>query len=248
MGISIRDNIAIVTGGAGGLGFGIASSLLERQAKVIILDIDEKKLAELDQKFIKYHVDITDYDAAQFAVDDLVEKFGEIHILVNSAGAIYNEPLINLMKKKNMKHNYQNFKKCLDANLFSVFIMTSIVAENMVLNRTKGVIINISSISANGNAGQSAYSAAKAGVNALTKTWAKELGVFGIRTVAIAPGFINTKSTNRALSEKVIENITKEVPLRRLGEVEDVANSIVHIIENQYINGAVLNVDGGITL
>ncbi|MCP4370159.1 MAG: SDR family oxidoreductase [Deltaproteobacteria bacterium] len=244
----IKDSVAIVTGGGSGLGLGIASVLLEKQAKVVVLDIDKEKLAKLSEKFIKYQVDVTNYEAVQAAIDDVVSKYERIHILVNNAGAIYNEPLINVMNRENMKHSYENFKKFLDVNLNSVFIMSSIVAEKMVLKRTKGVIINISSISANGNAGLSVYAAAKAGVNALTKTWAKELGVLGIRTVAIAPGFINTESTNKALSKEVISHIKREVPLRNLGKVEDIAHSVLYAIENEYLNGAVIEVNGGLTI
>lgn len=244
----IKDSVAIVTGGGSGLGLGIASVLLEKQAKVVVLDIDKEKLAKLSEKFLKYQVDVTNYETVQATIDDIVSKYERIHILVNNAGAIYNEPLINIMNRENMKHSYENFKKFLDINLNSVFIMSSIVAEKMVLKRTKGVIINISSISANGNPGQSVYAAAKAGVNALTKTWAKELGVLGIRTVAIAPGFIDTESTYKALSKEVISHIKREVPLRKLGKVEDIAHSVLYAIENEYLNGTILEVDGGITI
>jgi 3-oxoacyl-[acyl-carrier protein] reductase len=244
----IKDRVAVVTGGGSGLGLSIASALLEKQAKVVVLDIDREKLANLSEKFVKYQADVTNYETVQATVDDIVSKYEHIHILVNNAGAIYNEPLINIMNRENMKHSYENFKKFLDINLNSVFIMSSIVAEKMVLKRTKGVIVNISSISANGNAGQSVYAAAKAGVNALTKTWAKELGVLGIRTVAIAPGFIDTESTNTALSKDVIDHIKRAVPLRKLGKVEDIAHSVLYAIENEYLNGAILEVDGGITI
>ena len=106
----------------------------------------------------------------------------------------------------------------------------------------------MSSISAHGNAGQSAYSAAKAGVNALTRTWARELGGFGIRFVSIAPGFIDTDSTREALSEENLSRLKDQIPLRRLGEVEHIYQTVRFIVENDYVNGTVLEIDGGLAM
>jgi 3-oxoacyl-[acyl-carrier protein] reductase len=246
--LKIKDSIVIVTGGASGLGLGIALELLNNGAKVIILDVDNKKLTPLNNKFDTYNVDITNYDLVQDVVHDIVKQHDKVDVLINNAGVIYNEPLINLTNPSNMKHSYDNFKKNININLNSVFIMSSIVIEQMVLKRTKGVVINISSISANGNAGQTAYSAAKAGVEAMTKTWAKELGAFGIRNVAISPGFIDTDSTNEALNSQTIKHIKRNTPLKRLGEVVNIAQGIVYAIENDFVNGTVLEIDGGLII
>ena len=110
------------------------------------------------------------------------------------------------------------------------------------------MIINISSISASGNAGQTAYSAAKAGVEAMTRVWSKELGVFGIRVAAVAPGFIDTESTRKALNEQKLRELSGRIPLRRLGRETNVAGAVLAIIENDYISGAVIPVDGGMVL
>ena len=126
--------------------------------------------------------------------------------------------------------------------------MTSVVVEQMVMHRSKGVIVNISSISACGNEGQTAYSAAKAGVNAMTVTWSKELGPMGIRCNAISPGFIDTDSTHNALKEKIIAHIHSNTPLRRLGQVEEVSQAVASVIANDFINGVILNVDGGLKI
>lgn len=246
--MKIKDSVAIVTGGASGLGLGIASDLLDNYAKVVIFDINQAKLDSLNKDFVTYNVDITDYDLVQKAINKVFDKFGKIDILINNAGVIYSEPLINIMNPTNMKHSYEKFKQNLEINLNSVFITSSIVSEKMVLKRTKGLIINMSSISANGNAGQTVYSAAKAGVEAMTKTWSKELGSFGIRSVAIAPGFINTESTNDALNKKTIEHIKSHTPLKKLGEVKNISKSVLYIIENDFINGTVLEIDGGLTI
>lgn len=122
------------------------------------------------------------------------------------------------------------------------------MAEKMVSMRTKGVIINFSSISAAGNMGQAAYSAAKAGIEALTKVMAKELGMFRIRACAIAPGFIETSSTKAALSDSLINHWKKQTPLRALGRMEDIASTVRYIIETDYLSGAVIHIDGGLTI
>lgn len=246
--MKIKDSIIIVTGGASGLGLGIALELLNNEAKVIILDVDNEKLTPLNNKFDTYNIDVTNYDLVQDVVHDIVKRHGKVDVLINNAGVIYNEPLINLMNPSNMRHSYDNFKKNININLNSVFIMSSIVIEQMALKRTKGIVINISSISANGNAGQTAYSAAKAGVEAMTKTWAKELGRFGIRNVAISPGFIDTDSTNEALNSQTIKYIKKNTPLNRLGEVVNIAQGVFYAIENDFLNGSILEIDGGLTL
>ena len=118
----------------------------------------------------------------------------------------------------------------------------------MVKTRTRGVVINISSVSASGNAGQSAYSAAKAGVESLTVTWAKELGPWGIRVAGLAPGFTETPSTHNAIAENILEQIRKEVPIGRLGEPSEVAHAVQFLIENDYINGVTLKLDGGLRI
>ena len=118
----------------------------------------------------------------------------------------------------------------------------------MLAKRTKGVVVSVSSLAARGNAGQSAYAAAKAGVNALTMTWAKELGAMGLRFVSVAPGFIETPSTNAALSEATITKLKQQIPLRRLGDMVCVYQAVRYALENDYVNGTVLDVDGGLVI
>jgi 3-oxoacyl-[acyl-carrier protein] reductase len=143
-------------------------------------------------------------------------------------------------------HDPEAWNKVLAANLTSVFYMTSCVVEKMISTRTKGVIVNISSVSASGNAGQSAYSAAKAGVNALTAVWAKELSPMGIRVAAVAPGFTETESTKEAVSETMLRETIKRVPLRRLGRPAEIADGVLSVITNDFFNGKILELDGGL--
>jgi len=138
------------------------------------------------------------------------------------------------------------WNKVLASDLSSVFYMTSCIVDKMITTRTRGVIVNISSISASGNAGQSAYSAAKAGVNALTAVWAKELSPMGIRVLAIAPGFTETDSTKEAVAETTLRETIKRVPLRRLGRPDEIAEGVLSAIRNDFFNGKVMELDGGL--
>ncbi len=246
--MELDGTVALVTGGAKGLGLAIAAYLQERGAQVVVADFDTEALAALPENMEGCVVDVTRLDDAKAMVKALVERHGRIDVLVNNAGVIYSEPMVNIMNPSGMMHDYDRFRKSITSNLDSVFNMTSVVVEQMVMRRTKGVIVNISSISASGNEGQTAYSAAKAGVNAMTVTWSKELGRLGIRCNAVAPGFIDTDSTRNALNESIIKHIQSNTPLRRLGKAIEVAKAVVALIDNDFINGVVLNVDGGLTI
>jgi 3-oxoacyl-[acyl-carrier protein] reductase len=237
-----------VTGGANGLGLAIAAHLHERGAQVAVFDRDAAALDALAAHFTREAVDVTRPEEVRASVGRIVAALGRIDILVNNAGVIYSEPFVNVMNPAGMMHDYARFRDSVALNMDSVFIMTSAVVETMVRKRLQGVIVNISSISASGNEGQTAYSAAKAGVNAMTVTWAKELGRWGIRCNAVAPGFVGTESTRRALREEALKHVTASTPLRRLGEAREVALAVAAAIENDFMNGAILQVDGGLRI
>lgn len=246
--MELEGAVALVTGGAKGLGLAIAAYLNERGALVVVADLDAEAVARLPENIEGLVLDVTCLDDAKAMVKGIIERHGRIDALVNNAGVIYSEPMVNIMNPVGMMHDYEKFRKSITVNLDSVFIMTSAVVEQMVMHRIKGVIVNISSISACGNEGQTAYSAAKAGVNAMTVTWSKELGRLGIRCNAVAPGFIDTDSTRNALSESIIKHLQSNTPLRRLGKAIEVAKAVAALIDNDFINGAVLNVDGGLNI
>ena len=247
--MKLENKIAIITGGASGLGKSITELLLKNGTKVAVLDFDKEALEDLEdnENILKIFCDITKDDEIQNALNRIKNRFKIIDILVNNAGILHSEPLINITSK-HKRHSIESWKKTIDINLTAAFVMGSYVAEQMVENRIKGIIINISSISAKGNIGQSAYSASKAGLESMTKVWAKELGSFGIRCVAIAPGFIDIKSTHKALSEDKLNNIKKQTPLRMLGDVKDIAEIIKFSLENDFINGKTLRIDGGFSI
>lgn len=246
--MELKGSVVLVTGGAKGLGLAISLYLHECGAKVLVADRDSEALAQLPEEIETYNFDVTNPMEVKANIELIIGRHQRINSLINNAGVIYSEPMLNIMNPAKMMHDYEKFRSCITANLDSVFIMTSAVVEQMALTRTKGVIINISSISAYGNEGQVAYSAAKAGVNAMTITLSKELGVFGIRCNAVAPGFIATDSTHNALNESIIKHIQSNTPLRRLGHSHEVAQAVGTLITNDFLNGVILDVNGGLTI
>lgn len=247
--MELQNKVAIVTGGASGLGKAITEILLQNGTKVVVLDINSVLLDSLEENenLLKIACDITQENEIAKAIKQIKMKFSKIDILVNNAGILYSEPLINILSKEK-RHSVAMWQKVIDINLTAPFVLGSYVAEQMIMNRTKGVIVNISSISARGNAGQSAYSAAKAGLESMTKVWAKELGGFGIRSVAIAPGFMDTESTHVAVNEKILQEMKNQTPIKRLGKSEHIADTVKFVIENEHISGKTLEIDGGLVI
>ena len=249
--MNLKEKKVIVTGGIRGIGKAIVSNLLNEGAIVGVFDIDVAGFDNLQQDNANvwcFECDVTDHLQVASAVDRFYDDFGEINALINDAGILFSAPLVRLTPQGIVKHDVNMWEKVIATDLSSVFYMTAHVAERMILKRTKGVIVNISSICAGGNAGQSAYSAAKAGVNALTVTWAKELGLLGIRVIGIAPGFFDTESTHKAISDDHIKHVVKEVPLRRLGKTDEIARCVTSVLQNDYINGKIIAIDGGLTI
>jgi len=249
--MELKDKKVIVTGGARGIGRSLVEQLINEDAIVGIFDIDHEQFKEIKEthpNVLCIECDTTNPDQVETSVETFCEQFGKIDILVNNAGILYSAPLVSFSENGLKKHDARMWDKVISTDLNSVFYMTVSVVEKMLLKRTKGVIVNISSVSASGNAGQSAYSAAKAGVNALTATWAKELSPMGIRVVGIAPGYTNTESTQTVMNEKVLKDIVKKVPMRRLGKADEIVKSILHVIENDFFNGKIIEIDGGLII
>ncbi len=242
---------AIVTGAGAGFGRALTLKLLSAGVKVAAVDMDETKLAELAAEapdVSTFVCNVADNDQVEKTVADVFSAFNGLEILVNNAGIMKNAPLINLLQRPDRKHSLELWHQVVSVNQNSVFYMSRAVADKMVGARSKGVIVNISSISARGNIGQTAYSATKAAVEAMTKVWAKELGSFGIRAVAVAPGFIDTAGTAAAIEEKMLQRWVDQTPLRRTGRIDEIIATIMFAIENDFINGEVLSVNGGLVL
>jgi len=242
----LKDRVAIITGGARGIGKKISQTFLKEGASVYIFDINQEEgartVGELqpayDGKVNFFKVDITDEKSVEQYIEKIIEAEGRIDILVNNAG-ITRDNLI-------LRMSLEDWKKVIDINLTGAFICSKHTVKYMVKNRS-GKIINISSIvGVHGNAGQSNYSSSKAGIIGLTKTLARELAGRNILVNAIAPGYIETEMTKK-LSDKIKEKLMEQIPAGRLGSVDDVAKTALFLAsdDSNYITGTVINLDGG---
>lgn len=241
-----RRKVALVTGGSSGLGFAIAGKLISDAYHVIITGRDAEKLekanAELGENCSAQNIDVSDFQALPGLVDGIVEKYGRIDVLVNNAG-------IN-MKKPMAEVSDEDFQKIISVNTGGVFALTREVVRYMREQDSKGVIINISSMAAQyGLPYVIAYTASKTAIDGMTRALAVELGPEGIRVNAIAPGFIRTPMSSKALDNDPArrDKVLGRTPLGRLGEPEDVANAVAFLVSEQakFINGVILMVDGG---
>lgn len=241
----LKDKVALVTGAAQGIGKAIALRLAQSGADVAIVDMNLEKAQEaaaeaekLGTRAIALKANVASLQEAEVMIDETAAKLGAIHILVNNAG-ITRDALMLRMKE-------EDWDAVIAVNLKGVFNCTKAAVKHMARQRY-GRIVNIASIVGEmGNAGQANYSASKAGVIALAKTVAREFASRNITCNAIAPGFIETAMT-RALSEKVREELAKQIPMARLGTPDDVAEGVLFLVSDAagYITGQVLNINGG---
>lgn len=236
--MEVKDKNVLITGGLGGFGLALARALKALGANIFIFDILKS------EEFKCFQVDVTD----EVQIQQALYQIDKVDILINCAGEIYSEPFINAMSKDDKKHSRASWDRIINNNLTSTFNMSVQVSEKMATKRTKGLIINFSSISAQGNAGQVAYSSAKAGIEAMTKVIAKEMGMFKIRAVAIAPGFIDTPSTRKAMTEAMLDYWVKQTPMRKLGQIDDIIETIKYIIACNHLSGCVIPVDGALSI
>ncbi|KAA3615088.1 MAG: beta-ketoacyl-ACP reductase [Calditrichaeota bacterium] len=241
----LKDKVAIITGGAQGIGAITAAKFLIEKAHVIIWDVNneagEAVAANLGANASFMKVNVSDKEQVEKAVSEVLEKYNKIDILINNAG-ITRDSMFHKMEE-------QQWDQVIDINLKGVFLCGQSVAKVM-REQGNGVIINTSSVVAhNGNFGQSNYVAAKSGIIGMTKVWARELGGKGVRVNAVAPGFIATEMV-KSVPAKVISMLEEKTPLGRLGNPEDIANAYLFLSSDEaaYVTGAVLNVDGGLVL
>ena len=245
----LSNKVAIVTGASRGIGAKVAKTFAENNAVVIVNYAGSKEKAEnVVDEIIKsggkaeaYKCNVASFDEVKEMMEYVVKTYGRIDILVNNAG-ITKDALLMRMKK-------EDFEDVINVNLVGTFNVTKNVIPYMVKQRS-GRIINISSVvGVSGNAGQTNYSASKAGIIGFTKSLAKEVASRNILVNAVAPGFIETQMTD-VLKQEVKEEIAKNIPLRRMGTPEDVANVVKFLAGEQssYITGQVINVDGGMLM
>ncbi len=252
--MEIKDSVAVVTGGASGLGEACVRSLLEKGGKVSILDFAEERgqkvASELGDAALFCLTDITKEEDVQAAIDKTVEAFGTVHIAVNCAGVGIPAKVLGKEGPMSMDH----FNKVVQINLIGTMNVVRLAAEKMAKNQgnddgEKGVVINVASVAAfDGQIGQAAYSASKAGVAGMTLPIAREFAEYGIRIMTIAPGIFLTPML-QGLDEKVQEALGKMVPFpKRLGEPSEFAALVQHIVENPMLNGEVIRLDGALRM
>lgn len=243
----LEGKVAIVTGGAQGIGFATVSKFLDEGAKVALCDLRREAIEEAIARLgangsaSGHVVDVSRRDQVDAMVSDVKARYGRIDVLVNNAGITLDARL--------QKMREDQFDKVIAVNLKGTYNCAQAVVETMV-EQGSGVILNASSVvGIYGNYGQSNYAASKFGVIGFVKTWSRELGPKGIRCNAVAPGFVATTILD-SIPHKVLEQMTERVPLRRLGTPEDIANVYAFLASDEaaYINGAVIEVAGGLTV
>jgi 3-oxoacyl-[acyl-carrier protein] reductase len=249
MGKLLKDKVAVITGGANGLGKATALVFSEHGAKIVIVDINKESgdgvVSEITKEggvasFI--NTNVSNSNDVNKMVDRVIADYGGIDILINNAGILADARLVKMTE--------ETWDRVIDINLKGIFLCGQAAAKAMIEQDNGGVILNTSSVvGIYGNFGQSNYVAAKAGVIGMTKTWARELGKYNIRVNAVAPGFMKTEII-KDMPEKIINYMKEKVYLKRMGEPEDIANAFLYLASDmgKYVNGTVLSVDGGVVV
>ena len=247
--MDISGKNIVITGGGRGMGKRFATDLKNLGAKPFVLDVMQESLDTLKSEtgIEGQVVNVSVEKEVEAFFETYTQKYGTPDILINNAGITADALFIKKKGEEITKFPLSNWEKVLSVNLTGVFLCAREAAFQMVKHGVKGLIINISSISRAGNVGQTNYSAAKSAVDALTVTWAKELAKFGIRVAAIAPGYINTEMVAK-IRPDIIEKVIQNIPLGRLGEMEEISDTVRFIIRNDFVTGRVLEVDGGMRL
>jgi 3-oxoacyl-[acyl-carrier protein] reductase len=253
--MKIQNKVIVVTGGAQGLGLKMALALAARGARLALVDLNQDKLVDAVQQCKKiggdaraYLANIADEAEVIALFEEVLEDHGSLNGVINNAGILRDGMLVKakdgvVLKKMTLA----DWQSVIDVNLTGVFLCAREAAATMIRSGSEGVIVNISSVSRAGNVGQTNYSAAKAGVAAMTVTWARELARHDIRCMAIAPGFISTDMV-ASMKPEALERMIAQVPLGRLGTPEEIADTAVFIFENDYLTGRIIETDGGIRI
>ena len=244
--MNFKDKVILITGGAAGIGKATARAFAELGGTVVIWDVNEEAgnalVADFEGNDVTssfQNVDVTNFKAVEEAIQQIIDTYGKLDVLINNAG---------ITKDKTLKKmDPETWQQVIDVNLTGVFNCTQNAVQHM-LEAQSGVILNASSVvGLYGNFGQTNYVATKSGVIGMTKTWARELGGKGIRVNAVAPGFIATEMVQK-MPDTVIDHMVSKTPLGRMGKPEDIANAYTFLASDQaaFITGTVLSVDGGI--
>ncbi len=250
--MDVRGKTILITGAGRGLGAAMARRLASRGADLALVDLDEKGLVAvrdacrgLGVRAETYSANVAVEHEVVGTFDRVVADFGRLDGSIANAGILRDGLLVKAKDGEvTGKLSLEQWQAVIDVNLTGVFLCGREAAERMIRTRSGGCIINISSLSRAGNFGQSNYSAAKAGVAALTVVWAKELARHEIRVNAIAPGFIKTEMV-ASMKPEILEKMAAGIPAQRLGEPDEIAAAAEFIFANDYLNGRILEIDGG---
>jgi 3-oxoacyl-[acyl-carrier protein] reductase len=254
--MDLAGKTIVITGGARGLGAAMARRLAAAGCQLALVDLDEAALESMAKECSKagspkvqgYIANVAKEAEVEALFDDIAADFGAIHGLVNNAGIIRDAMTLKYKDGEQVsKMTLDQWQAVIDVNLTAVFLCGREAAAKMIEAGEKGCIINISSISRSGNMGQANYSAAKAGVQAMSVVWAKEFARYGIRSASIAPGFISTDLV-MSMKPESREKMTRPIPAKRLGEPDEIAHTVQFILENDYVNGRCIEVDGALRL
>ena len=253
--MNIQDKTIVITGGGQGLGRAMAIALAKNGVKLALIDLNEEQLNETVAlvehagSTAKYYLaNVTNEEEVERTFNQINNDFNGLDGLINNAGILRDGMLVKAKDGVvSKKMPLSQFQSVIDVNLTGVFLCGREAAVHMINQNRKGVIINMSSIARGGNMGQTKYAASKAGVVAMTVTWARELGRHGIRVGAIAPGVIRTAMTD-AMKPEMRDRLEKMKPVGRLGEADEIAHTVQYILENEFFTGRVIEIDGGLCM
>jgi 3-oxoacyl-[acyl-carrier protein] reductase len=248
-------SIVAITGAGGGLGAAMARGLASRGARLALLDFRPDALEELKLELalpqddcLALACDVSKEDEVDRVFEEIAGYFGGLDVLINNAGITRDALMLKFKDGKRLSRmSLEAWNAVINVNLTGVFLCGRAAAEQMILAGDGGLIINISSISRAGNMGQSNYSAAKAGVAAMTVSWAKEFARHGIRVNTISPGFIGTELVH-SMKPEALAKLQAMIPAGRIGEPEEIAHTVQYLVENDFVNGRNIEIDGGMRL
>ena len=253
--MELKDKVIVITGGGRGLGRSMALELAGHGAKLALADLNAEDLdvtvglcMEKGVEARGYIANVADEASVEKLFNDVVADFGTLHGLVNNAGITRDGLFIKVKDGKVVKKmSMDQWNLVMDVNLTGTFLCGREAAIKMIETGSQGCIVNISSVSRSGNMGQTNYTATKAGVQAMAVTWAKELARYGVRAASIAPGYIGTEMV-LSMKPEALEKIAAGIPAKRLGTPEEIAKTVTFILENDYVNGRCIEVDGALRI
>ena len=255
--MELKDKVIVITGGGRGLGRAMALELAGKGVKLALADLSQEAIDETVglcmEKGVEargYICNVADEADVEKMFQDVVADFGTLNGVVNNAGVTRDGLFLKVDRetgKVASKMSMDQWNLVMDVNLTGTFLCAREAAAQMIDLGVEGCIINISSISRHGNMGQTNYTATKAGVEAMAVTWAKELARYGIRAASIAPGYIGTEMV-MSMKPEALDKIAAGIPAKRLGKPEEIARTVSFILENDYVNGRCIEVDGALRI